>query len=64
MLFLTTQLRKKHNLNNNELFRVMYNGEVTETVNMKNDFGNSIFLQLKVFANLNILHPVKSGILR
>ena len=41
MLFLTTQLRKKHNVNNNELFRVMYNGEVTETVNMKNDFGNS-----------------------
>ena len=43
MLFLTTQLRKKHNLNNNELFRVMYNGEVTETVNMKNDFGNSFW---------------------
>lgn len=41
MLFLTTQLRKKLNLNNNELFRVTYNGEVTETVNMKNDFGNS-----------------------
>ena len=32
MLFSTTQLSQKHNLNNNELFKVMHNGEAIERV--------------------------------
>ena len=35
MLFSTTQLSQKHNLSNNELFRVMHNGEAIERVNTK-----------------------------
>ena len=35
MLFSTTQLSQRHNLNNIELFKVMNNGEVTGRVNSK-----------------------------
>ena len=35
MLFSTTQLSQKHNLNNNELFRVMHNGQAIDRVNTK-----------------------------
>ena len=35
MLFSTTQLSQRHNLNNNELFKVMHNGEAIERVNTK-----------------------------
>ena len=35
MLFSTTQLSQKHDLSNNELFRVMHNDEAIERVNTK-----------------------------
>ena len=35
MLFSTTQLSQRHHLNDNELFKVMHNGEVVERVNTK-----------------------------
>ena len=40
MLFSTTQLSQKHNLSNDELFRVMHNSEAIERVNTKKIFGN------------------------
>ena len=40
MLFSTTQLSQKHNLNNSELFKVMHNGETIERVHTKKIFGN------------------------
>ena len=40
MLFSTTQLSQRHNLNNNkEFFKVMHNGETIERVNTKNILG-------------------------
>ena len=39
MLFSTTQLSQKHNLNSNELFRVMHNGKPIERVNTKKILG-------------------------
>ena len=39
MLFSTTQLSQRHNLNNNELFKVMHNGEAIERVNTKKILG-------------------------
>ena len=38
-LFSTTQLCQRHNLNNKELFKVMYNGEAVERVNTKKILG-------------------------
>ena len=35
----TTQLSQRHNLNNKELFKVMYNGEGVERVNTKTILG-------------------------
>ena len=39
MLFSTTQPNQKHNLNNNELFRVIHNGDAIERVNTKKILG-------------------------
>ena len=39
MLFSTTQLSQRHNLNNNELFKVMHNSETIERVNTKKILG-------------------------
>ena len=39
MLFSTTHPNQKHNLNNNELFRVMHNGEAIERVNPEKILG-------------------------
>ena len=39
MLFSTTQLSQRNNLNNNKLFKVMHNGEAIERVNTKKIFG-------------------------
>ena len=39
MLFSTIQLNQRHNLNNNELFKVMHNGEAIKKVNTKKIFG-------------------------
>ena len=39
MLFLTTQLSQKHDLNNNELFKVMHQGEAVGRVNTKKILG-------------------------
>ena len=39
MLFSTTQLSQRHNLNNNELFKVTHNGEAIERVDTKKILG-------------------------
>ena len=39
MLFSTTQLSQRHNLNNKELIKVMHNGEAIERVNTKKILG-------------------------
>ena len=39
MLFSTTHLSQRHNLNNNELIKVMHNGEASERVNAKKILG-------------------------
>ena len=39
ILFSPTQLIQRHNLNNNELFKVMHNGETIEIVNTKKILG-------------------------
>ena len=39
MLFSTTQLSQRNNLNKNKLFKVMHNGEAIERVNTKKIFG-------------------------
>ena len=61
MLFSTTQLSQKHNLNNNELFRVMHNGEAIERVNTKKILGIHFDENLSwSYHENNVLHPVKS----
>ena len=39
MLFSTTQLSQRHNLNNNELFKLMHNGKAIERLNTKKILG-------------------------
>ena len=44
MLFPTTQLSQRHNLNNNELFNVMHNGKQSRRKSQyEKDFGNSFW---------------------
>ena len=39
MLFSTTRLSQRHNLNNNELFKLMHKGKTIERVNTKKILG-------------------------
>ena len=55
-LLLTTQPSQGHNLSNNELFKVMRNGEAVERVNTKKILG------IHFYENLSWLYHVNNGI--
>ena len=52
-LLLTTQLSQRHNLSNNELFKVMRNGEAVERVNTKKILGIHFYKNLSWLYHVN-----------
>ena len=64
MLFSTSQLSQKHNLNNNELFRVTHNIEAIEKVNTKKILGIHFHENLSWSYDLNNVIQSSYTILR